>query len=71
MHRMNTHNNQVQAGAEGAEGGSANERARKLALEIVDPWLNSDPCAGCSCDRVCKKLTERIAEALARSMRGI
>ncbi len=31
------------------------------AAEIVDPWLNGDPCEGCDeCQRVCGKLQERI-----------
>jgi len=38
----------------------------KTVAEIIDPWLDGDPCEGCTkCERVCRKLTERIQEALA------
>ena len=35
------------------------------AAEIVDPWLNGDPCEGCTkCDKLCLKLKERIESVL-------
>ena len=38
--------------------------------QIVDPWLNGDPCKGCtSCERVCMRLKERVDAALATARR--
>jgi hypothetical protein len=33
----------------------------ETAAEIIDPWLNGDPCEGCNeCQSVCGKLQARI-----------
>ncbi len=35
------------------------------AAEIVDPWLNGDPCEGCTkCEKLCLKLKDRIESVL-------
>lgn len=44
----------------------SDEQASIIALEIIDPWLNSDPCAGCNCDKVCQKMKARIVAALTK-----
>ena len=44
----------------------SDEQANTIALEIIDPWLNSDPCEGCNCDKVCRKMKDRIVAALMR-----
>mgnify|MGYP003406035515 FL=1 len=44
----------------------SDEQANIIALEIIDPWLNSDPCAGCGCDKVCQKMKARIVAALTK-----
>lgn len=36
---------------------------REIALSICEPWFNGDPCEGCECHKVCKKLVERIEAA--------
>lgn len=37
----------------------------KTAAEILDPWLNGDPCADCNeCEKVCRKLQERVDTAI-------
>lgn len=40
------------------------EKATEITLAILDPWLNSDPCEDCNCDKVCRKLQDRIVDSL-------
>lgn len=35
------------------------------AATIIEPWMNGDPCDDCQgCERVCRKLQERIDKSL-------
>ena len=41
------------------------------AAEVLDPWLNGDPCENCEkCERICIKLQERIDSAIAKARAG-
>ena len=40
--------------------------ANMNAATIIEPWMHGDPCEDCQgCERVCRKLQERIDKALA------
>lgn len=45
----------------------ANRGKKMTAAEILDPWLNTDPCKNCvECERVCKKLKDRIEAEISK-----